>query len=210
MNNNNNNNNDDTNTNKFYNHHHYYNNDNNDNNNGYSTPPEMYHLQQPLHVDAGVSRSSADFESAPRTSTDDGVVSDHRNPSYVTEGVETLLLRGGITVRSGPWLVVDHDGDDDDVSGSRRWGSAAVAAAAAARGAFADTSDGKEKELWAVEIGWFVGGGGGGGENEEEEGESGTGGFRKKNREVLTTVLDARTMAPLGAWKGSESRLFDA
>ena len=43
---------------------------------------------------------------------------------------------------------------------------------------------------WAVEVGWLVGGGGGAG-----------------TREVLTTVIDAGTMEPLGAWRGVEERV---
>lgn len=45
---------------------------------------------------------------------------------------------------------------------------------------------------WAVEVGWFLG---------VEEGDE-----PRKERAVLTTVLDARTMTPLAAWKGEEKR----
>lgn len=152
-------------------------------------------------------------------STDDGVVSDDRNASYISDGVETLLLRGGITVRSGPWRLPVLDGGGD-VSGvpPRRWGSAAAGAKGTFGKTFGRDWEGEEGlGLWAVEVGWFVVADGHGEEEQEQEEEgqeeeqkkTGTTGEFENNkmkREVLTTVLDARTMAPLGAWKGSERR----
>ncbi len=80
--------------------------------------------------------------------------------------LKTLLLPGGVTVRSGPWL--------DDQGAPSVWGHAA-AGDGAPRG----------ESLWAVEVGWFV---------------------HDEQRVVLTTLLDARTMTPLGAWRGEEKR----
>lgn len=76
-----------------------------------------------------------------------------------TKSEQTLLLPGGIIVRSGPW---HPDG-----------GSSATSAV-------------------AVEVGWFLG---------EEKADE-----RRDERAVLTTVLDARTMTPLAAWKGEQKR----
>lgn len=94
---------------------------------------------------------------------------DIRGPPY--RDVKTLLLPGGVTVRSGPWL--------DDQGAPSVWGHAAAGDGAP-----------KGESLWAVEVGWFV--------HDEQ--------LVPGDRVVLTTLLDARSMTPLGAWRGEEMR----
>lgn len=98
------------------------------------------------------------------------------------ETASLLLLRGGVTVRVGRWRF-----SDDAESEVLEWGGAAASRAASAGVGF----DSIEGECWAVEVGWLVGGGGDG----------------AGRREVLTTVIDAGTMEPLGAWRGVEERV---
>lgn len=92
-----------------------------------------------------------------------------------------LLLRGGVTVRVGPWRL-----SDDAESEVLKWGGAAAIRAASAGVGF----DSIEGACWAVEVGWLVCGGDGAG-----------------SREILTTVIDVGTMEPLGAWRGVEERV---
>ena len=92
--------------------------------------------------------------------------------------ISLLLLRGGVTVRVGPWLPDDN--------AESQWGGAAAIRAASAGVGF----DSMEGSCWALEVGWLVGGEGKG-----------------ARREVLTTVIDAETMEPLVAWRGVEKRV---
>lgn len=93
-------------------------------------------------------------------------------------------------MRSGPWL----DDDAGSSSSAERWGSAGSSIEKRSQ----EEGGLGEGELWAVEVGWFVG--------EEQDGGEST---RGRRREMLTTVVDARTMAPLGAWKGTEARVSE-
>lgn len=93
-------------------------------------------------------------------------------------------------MRSGPWLAAAADGTSS--APEKRWGAAGAALAGETAGFPTE-----EAEPWAVEVGWFVAEGG-------EEGESTA--ISSEKREVLTTVVDARTMTPLGAWRGAERR----
>ena len=119
-----------------------------------------------------------------------------RHESY-TRDVKTLLLRGGITLRCGPWLV-----DDEEGFAAQRWGSAAVVAWEAFGETLGKISSEEKEKRWAIEVGWFVNDGDGCGDSESSK----AGGLRSKKRELLTIVLDTKTMEPLGAWKGSERR----
>lgn len=118
-----------------------------------------------------------------------------RRPETSHTGIQTLLLRGGLTVRSGPWL----GGDGGSSSAADRWGPAGSSFEK-----LSQRGGSGEEDLWAVEVGWFVGDGAGAGAG-GQDGESTLG----RRREVLTTLLDARTMAPLGAWKGGEERVSE-
>lgn len=100
-----------------------------------------------------------------------------------------LLLNGGFTVRAGAW-----PGDQPDI-----WGGAATATLI--------TSAGHSGQAWAVEIGWLSGGMDGNGEDGGVEGGEAVAGVSPRwRREVITTVIDAKAMAPLGVWRGSETR----
>lgn len=101
-----------------------------------------------------------------------------------TDNVRTLLLPGGITVRSGPWHL---DGGNSGTSATAA--GAGAAATPTGTGGAVSTA---EKTGWAVEVGWFLGV-----EKADE---------RRKERVVITTVLDARTMTPLAVWKREEKR----
>ncbi|CAM9858224.1 unnamed protein product [Scytosiphon promiscuus] len=116
-----------------------------------------------------------------------------RRPETSHPGIKTLLLRGGLTVRSGPWL----DDDGGNSSAHERWGAAgsSMEKSSHGEGVFG------EGDLWAVEVGWFVGAAG----KRNVEGKDG--GSREEEREVLTTVLYASSMVPLGVWKGAEKRV---
>ena len=96
-------------------------------------------------------------------------------------GIECLLMRGGLTLRSGPWR-----GDSD--SDGQSWGGAA-AADSRVRPSWLGGSSDVGKAMWAVEVGWMTGGGAG------------------SRREVSTTVFDMATMEAVGAWRGREDRL---
>lgn len=90
-------------------------------------------------------------------------------------------MRGGVTLRTGPWL------DQSDSKGLA-WGTPAVEAWRARstiRGMGFDEKD----ALWAVEVGWILGG------------------ETQTRREVSTTVFDLSTMEVIGAWRGTEERL---
>ena len=97
------------------------------------------------------------------------------------ETASVLLLRGGVTVRVGPWRL-----SDDAEWEVLKWGGAAAIRAASAGVGF----DSIEGACWAVEVGWLVCGGDGAG-----------------SREILTIVIDVGTMEPLGAWRGVEERV---
>ncbi|CAB1103197.1 unnamed protein product [Ectocarpus sp. CCAP 1310/34] len=134
-------------------------------------------------------RTHAAGGSAPRacTPTDGGGVAFDRE----TAGIKTLLLPGGITVRSGPWLGAAA-ADGTSSAPEKRWGAAGAALAGETAGFPTE-----EAEPWAVEVGWFV----------VEDGEGGaSAAISREKREVLTTVVDARTTTPLGAWRGAERR----
>ncbi|CAN0364102.1 unnamed protein product [Ectocarpus sp. 12 AP-2014] len=134
-------------------------------------------------------RTHAAGGSAPRacTPTDGGGVPFDRE----TAGIKTLLLPGGITVRSGPWLgAAAVDGTSS--APEKKWGAAGAALAGETAGFPTE-----EAEPWAVEVGWFVVEGGEGGASAA---------ISREKREVLTTVVDVKTMTPLGAWRGDERR----
>lgn len=126
-----------------------------------------------------LNRPESHWEGANNAPTPNPTVSGDENASGETASL--LLLRGGVTVRIGPWRL-----SDDAESEVLNWGGAAANRAASAGVGF----DPIKGACWAVEVGWLVGGGGGAG-----------------TREVLTTVIDAGTMEPLGAWRGVEERV---
>lgn len=138
-------------------------------------------------------RAAADWEGGAHGGEEEDVSSVPGGSGAAGRNIISLLLRGGLTVRTGPWRA--------DAESEARWGAAA--AGAASRAAAAGFSEGVEfdvgeKAYWAVEVGWLVGGGGGGRVGDED-------GVR---REVLTAVFDAGTVALLGVWRGTEERVL--
>lgn len=126
-----------------------------------------------------LNRPASHWEGTNNAPNPNPTVSGDENSSGETASL--LLLRGGITVRVGPWRLSDKARSED-----LKWGGAAAIRAASAGVGF----DPIKGACWAVEVGWLVDGGGGAG-----------------RREVLTTVIDAETMEPLGAWRGVEERV---
>ena len=104
--------------------------------------------------------------------------------AFDVEEVQTLLLPGGITVRSGPW----HPDDGTSETSADTTDTTAASASTETDGMVAGGEAG-----WAVEVGWFLG-------------VAGAAGERRNERVALTTVFDARTMTPLAAWKREEKR----
>ena len=92
-----------------------------------------------------------------------------------------LLMRGGVTLRTGPWL-----GQSD--SKGLTWGTPAVEAWRA-RSTIRGVGFDEKEALWAVEVGWILG--------DETQ----------TRREISTTVFDLSTMEVIGAWRGTEERL---
>lgn len=95
--------------------------------------------------------------------------------------MKCLLMRGGVTLRTGPWPGQSN-------SKGLTWGTPLVEAwraRSAVRGVGFDEID----ALWAVEVGWVLGG------------------DTQTKREVSTTVFDLSTMEVVVAWRGTEERL---
>lgn len=90
----------------------------------------------------------------------------------------SILLRGGLIVRTGPWLRGQEELEAQDRCSAAMFAGVDIEAVL-------DPA----KPCWMVEVGWVL-------EKEDQE----------TTIELLTTVFDLEKLTPLATWRGSEKR----